>query len=64
MPLYAKPSEGILLGHKRECASNPCLNSGKCVEHYDHATCDCRLTAFQGPNCLEGTLGAVSLCEK
>uniref|UniRef100_A0A5F8GBP9 Contactin associated protein 1 n=1 Tax=Monodelphis domestica TaxID=13616 RepID=A0A5F8GBP9_MONDO len=29
----------------------PCFHGGRCVERYSYYTCDCDLTAFEGPYC-------------
>ncbi|XP_074117718.1 contactin-associated protein 1 isoform X3 [Sminthopsis crassicaudata] len=34
----------------------PCFHGGRCVERYSYYTCDCDLTAFEGPYCNHGVL--------
>ena len=36
-----------------ECASNPCMNDGTCVDHVDGFTCYCS-RGFKGPLCNIG----------
>ena len=38
-----------------ECASNPCLNGGTCVDRLDGFTCQCT-SGFTGPICGNGWL--------
>ena len=37
-----------------ECASNPCLNGGRCVDGYKEFTCDCEDTGYEGETCQKG----------
>ncbi|XP_029429832.1 contactin-associated protein 1 [Rhinatrema bivittatum] len=52
-------TEGILLNCTGHCHNPqlPCLNGGRCVERYSHYTCDCNLTAFEGPFCTKAVGG-------
>ena len=42
-----------------ECASNPCLNSGVCIDGANQFTCDCR-DGYYGRNCESGENGVWS----
>ncbi len=44
---------GISRGCVGKCESNPCLNNGTCIDHYNGYTCDCQWTAFKGPICAD-----------
>lgn len=44
---------GISVGCSGKCSQNPCLNGGRCVEGYDHFTCDCHSTPFKGTICAD-----------
>jgi hypothetical protein len=44
---------GISVGCSGKCSNNPCKNGGRCLEGYDHFSCDCRLTPFKGPICAD-----------
>jgi len=34
-----------------ECASNPCLNGGECIDFIGGYLCNCTSTGFEGVNC-------------
>lgn len=44
---------GISVGCSGKCSGSPCKNGGLCQEGYDHFSCDCRSTPFQGPICAD-----------
>lgn len=52
----AKVSPGVSPGCQGHCNSygTHCRNGGKCVEQYSGFSCDCSLTAYDGPFCTEG----------
>lgn len=37
-----------------QCASQPCLQRGKCTEGWNRYICDCSSTAYRGKNCEHG----------
>uniref|UniRef100_A0A2K5KD93 EGF-like domain-containing protein n=1 Tax=Colobus angolensis palliatus TaxID=336983 RepID=A0A2K5KD93_COLAP len=49
----ANASEGTSPNCTGHCAHPrlPCFHGGRCVERYSYYTCDCDLTAFDGPYC-------------
>ncbi|XP_051532109.1 contactin-associated protein-like 5 isoform X1 [Myxocyprinus asiaticus] len=48
----AKTTPGVNSGCPGHCSSNSvCHNGGRCVEERSGYTCDCTLTAFDGPHC-------------
>ncbi|XP_037132372.1 contactin-associated protein-like 2b isoform X1 [Syngnathus acus] len=51
----AKLTSGVNPGCQGHCSSYgmDCKNGGKCVEQYNRYSCDCSLTAFDGPFCTE-----------
>ncbi|XP_077580173.1 contactin-associated protein-like 2b isoform X1 [Stigmatopora nigra] len=51
----AKTTPGLSPGCQGHCDSfgMHCKNGGKCVEQYNRYSCDCSLTAFDGPFCTE-----------
>lgn len=44
----------FLSGDKTKCRPDVCSNKGVCVQQWNTFTCDCDLTSFTGPNCLNG----------
>ena len=52
----ANTSEGTSPNCTGHCAHPrfPCFHGGRCVERYSYYTCDCDLTAFDGPYCNHG----------
>lgn len=52
----AEMSPGVNPGCQGHCSSygTHCQNGGMCVEKYNGYTCDCSLTAYDGPFCTEG----------
>ena len=48
---YPKGIHGVKLGCIGACDMYPCENNGKCIEMYRDYTCDCSLSAFDGPFC-------------
>ncbi|MCJ8745204.1 hypothetical protein PDJAM_G00127740 [Pangasius djambal] len=55
----AKVTPGVKPGCSGHCPSYGarCQNGGKCVEKYNGYTCDCSLTAFDGPFCSDDVGG-------
>uniref|UniRef100_A0AAY4AMQ7 Contactin associated protein like 2b n=1 Tax=Denticeps clupeoides TaxID=299321 RepID=A0AAY4AMQ7_9TELE len=55
----ARVTPGVKPGCSGHCSSYGvhCQNGGKCVEKYNGYSCDCSLTAFDGPFCTEGKSG-------
>lgn len=55
----ANASEGTSPNCTGRCAHPrfPCSHGGRCVERYSYYTCDCDLTAFDGPYCNHGQWG-------
>nr|XP_020507441.1 contactin-associated protein-like 2 [Labrus bergylta] len=51
----AKVTPGVNPGCHGHCSSfgTHCRNGGKCVEKYNGYSCDCSLTAYDGPFCTE-----------
>ncbi|XP_061696396.1 contactin-associated protein-like 2b isoform X2 [Syngnathoides biaculeatus] len=51
----AKVTPGVTPGCQGHCSiyGMHCKNGGKCVEQYNRYSCDCSLTAFDGPFCTE-----------
>lgn len=54
----AKVTPGVKPGCSGHCSSYGmhCQNGGKCLEKYNGYSCDCSLTAFDGPFCTEGSV--------
>lgn len=52
----AEMSPGVSPGCQGHCSSygTHCRNGGMCVEKYNGYSCDCSLTAYDGPFCTEG----------
>lgn len=52
----ANVTEGVLVNCTGHCRKPlvPCLNHGTCTEHYNHYTCNCSVSAFEGPFCNQG----------
>lgn len=52
----AKVTPGVNPGCQGHCSSYRmhCRNGGKCVEQYNGYSCDCSLTAYDGPFCTDG----------
>lgn len=52
----AKMTPGVNPGCQGYCSNYGmhCRNGGKCVEQYNGYSCDCSLTAFDGPFCTDG----------
>uniref|UniRef100_A0A8C1R6G9 Contactin associated protein like 2b n=1 Tax=Cyprinus carpio TaxID=7962 RepID=A0A8C1R6G9_CYPCA len=52
----AKVTPGVKPGCSGHCSSYGmlCQNEGKCIEKYNGYSCDCSLTAFDGPFCNDG----------
>lgn len=52
----AKTSGGVNPGCLGHCSSyrTLCRNGGRCVEQYNGYSCDCSLTAYDGPFCSDG----------
>lgn len=57
----ANASEGTSPNCTGHCAHPrfPCFHGGRCVERYSYYTCDCDLTAFDGPYCNHGQCGCL-----
>ncbi|XP_062843349.1 contactin-associated protein-like 2b [Trichomycterus rosablanca] len=55
----ARVTPGVKPGCSGHCTSfgSRCQNGGKCVEKYNGYTCDCSLTAFDGPFCTDDVGG-------
>ncbi|TWW73428.1 contactin-associated protein-like 2b [Takifugu flavidus] len=55
----AEMSPGVSPGCQGHCSSygTHCQNGGMCVEKYNGYTCDCSLTAYDGPFCTEDVGG-------
>ncbi|XP_031415202.1 contactin-associated protein-like 2b [Clupea harengus] len=55
----AKVTPGVKPGCSGHCSSYGmhCQNGGKCLEKYNGYSCDCSLTAFDGPFCTEDVGG-------
>uniref|UniRef100_A0A8D2LRY8 Contactin associated protein 1 n=1 Tax=Varanus komodoensis TaxID=61221 RepID=A0A8D2LRY8_VARKO len=49
----ANETEGVLVNCTGHCQNPlvPCQNYGICLEHYSHYTCNCSVSAFEGPFC-------------
>ncbi|XP_019361270.1 PREDICTED: contactin-associated protein 1 isoform X1 [Gavialis gangeticus] len=49
----ANETEGVRVNCTGYCQNPrvPCQNSGLCVERYSHYTCNCSISAFDGPFC-------------
>ncbi|KAG8139787.1 hypothetical protein E2320_002538, partial [Naja naja] len=49
----ANETEGVLVNCTGHCRNPlvPCQNHGICWEHYSHYTCNCTVSAFEGPFC-------------
>ncbi|XP_034272079.1 contactin-associated protein 1 [Pantherophis guttatus] len=49
----ANETEGVLVNCTGHCRNPliPCQNNGLCWEHYSHYTCNCTVSAFEGPFC-------------
>lgn len=58
----AKETPGVNAGCQGHCNSYGmhCRNGGKCVEQYNGYSCDCSLTAYDGPFCSDGTASTVN----
>uniref|UniRef100_A0A8D2LSY1 Contactin associated protein 1 n=1 Tax=Varanus komodoensis TaxID=61221 RepID=A0A8D2LSY1_VARKO len=52
----ANETEGVLVNCTGHCQNPlvPCQNYGICLEHYSHYTCNCSVSAFEGPFCNHG----------
>uniref|UniRef100_A0A668A7A0 Contactin associated protein 2 n=1 Tax=Myripristis murdjan TaxID=586833 RepID=A0A668A7A0_9TELE len=55
----AKVTPGVKPGCQGHCSSYGmhCRNGGKCVEQYNGYSCDCSLTAYDGPFCTDDVGG-------
>ncbi|GLD63572.1 contactin-associated protein-like 2 [Lates japonicus] len=55
----AKVTPGVNPGCQGHCSSYGmhCRNGGKCVEQYNGYSCDCSLTAYDGPYCTDDVGG-------
>uniref|UniRef100_A0A8C3AHJ7 Contactin associated protein 2b n=1 Tax=Cyclopterus lumpus TaxID=8103 RepID=A0A8C3AHJ7_CYCLU len=55
----AQVTPGVNPGCQGHCSSYGmhCRNGGKCVEQYNGYTCDCSLTAYDGPFCTDDVGG-------
>ncbi|KAM9323054.1 contactin-associated protein-like 2b [Pholidichthys leucotaenia] len=55
----AKETPGVNPGCQGHCSSYGihCKNGGKCVEKYNGYSCDCSLTAYDGPFCTDDVGG-------
>uniref|UniRef100_A0AAQ5YB58 Contactin associated protein like 2b n=1 Tax=Amphiprion ocellaris TaxID=80972 RepID=A0AAQ5YB58_AMPOC len=55
----AKITSGVNPGCQGHCSSYGmhCRNGGKCVEQYNGYSCDCSLTAYDGPFCTDDVGG-------
>ncbi|XP_009992486.1 PREDICTED: LOW QUALITY PROTEIN: contactin-associated protein 1 [Chaetura pelagica] len=49
----ANETEGVRVNCTGHCQDPPvpCQNSGSCVERYSHYSCNCTVSAFEGPFC-------------
>uniref|UniRef100_A0ABM5GR83 Contactin-associated protein 1 n=1 Tax=Pogona vitticeps TaxID=103695 RepID=A0ABM5GR83_9SAUR len=49
----ANETEGVLVNCTGHCRNPlvPCRNHGICLEHYSHYTCNCSVSAYEGPFC-------------
>uniref|UniRef100_H3AW98 Contactin associated protein 1 n=1 Tax=Latimeria chalumnae TaxID=7897 RepID=H3AW98_LATCH len=59
LEVKANETEGVKLNCTGHC-SNPrveCYNAGRCIERYSHYTCDCNISAFDGPFCTKNIGG-------
>lgn len=52
----ANETEGVRVNCTGHCQDPPvpCQNSGLCVERYSHYSCNCSISAFDGPFCNHG----------
>lgn len=52
----ARGTLGVSPGCQGYCSSYAmhCSNGGKCMEQYNGYSCDCSLTAYDGPYCTDG----------
>lgn len=57
----ANETLGVLVNCTGHCRRPlvPCQNYGTCVEHYNHYSCNCSVSAYEGPFCNQGE----SLCQ-
>uniref|UniRef100_A0A8C4DB29 Contactin associated protein like 2b n=1 Tax=Dicentrarchus labrax TaxID=13489 RepID=A0A8C4DB29_DICLA len=55
----AKGTQGVNPGCQGHCSSYAmhCRNGGKCLEKYNGYSCDCSLTAYDGPFCTDDVGG-------
>lgn len=55
----ARDTPGVNPGCQGHCSSSmmQCRNGGKCVEQYNGYSCDCSLTAYDGPFCTDDVGG-------
>ncbi|XP_054849661.1 contactin-associated protein 1 [Eublepharis macularius] len=49
----ANETLGVLVNCTGHCRRPlvPCQNYGTCIEHYNHYTCNCSISAYEGPFC-------------
>lgn len=54
----AKVTPGVKPGCQGHCSTYKmhCRNGGKCVEQYNGYSCDCSLSAYDGPFCTDGNI--------
>lgn len=52
----ANETEGVRVNCTGHCQDPPvpCQNSGTCIERYSHYSCNCSISAFDGPFCNHG----------
>lgn len=60
----ANETEGVRVNCTGHCQDPPvpCQNSGLCVERYSHYSCNCSISAFDGPFCNHGEHCGGTLC--
>lgn len=55
--IYYGVEEGCQ-GASNSCRADSCMNGGYCIEQWNSFQCDCKMTSYTGPRCMQESMSA------